>query len=391
MSRTDAKGWRPFIAASLAFFTVMAGATVPTPLYPLYAETYGFSPIIITAIFAIYSVGVIGALIVTGPWSEEIGRKPVLLAGVATALLASVVFAIADGLWLILLARLLQGVSVGLFNAAATIAVSEFAPKSHPRLGAIIATVANMGGLGMGAIIGGVVLTVLPWPLISPYLVHIAMAVLAGAFLWPAPDPVERSDSPDLSPQSLAVPSEVRDLFFPAAISAFSGFMVCGFLGAVAPSFLGKVLGYEGWHILIGFTAGLIFLTSCAAQAAEDFMPRKLVLPLGMGLLTLGLAAITAALAASTLIGLLAAIAFAGLGHGIAFKGGLSSLTNAAPEDQGASISATYFTVAYVAISIPVVIIGALQTVFDLQPIAVGYGIAATLLSALAFVLILRR
>jgi hypothetical protein len=47
-----------FALALFAFFVTMLGATLPTPLYPLFEERYGFGPLLVTVIFAIYAFGV---------------------------------------------------------------------------------------------------------------------------------------------------------------------------------------------------------------------------------------------------------------------------------------------------------------------------------------------
>ncbi|PZX19760.1 putative MFS family arabinose efflux permease [Palleronia aestuarii] len=390
-TRPMSAAWMPFAACCFAFFVVMAGATVPTPLYPIYSETYGFSPLTITAIFSIYSVGVIGTLLGTGPWSDQIGRKPILIGGLVAAALGSLAFLFAQGLPLLLVARFLQGASVGLYTAAATLAVSEAAPNGHDRIGGIGATAANMGGLGMGSILGGLILHILPDPLRSPYLVHLALVAAACVLLYAIPEPGERKAEPKLHAQGLSVPPEVRAIFVPAAISAFSSFMICGFMGAITPAFLGKVLGYEGWHLLIGTIAGLIFLASIGGQIAEETLPEAKVLPIGMGILTIGIVAITVGIAVQSLGLFVASIALTGIGHGIAFRGGLSALSEQAPAEDKAAVTATYFTVAYVAISIPVLVVGALQGPLGLPMTATGYGIVSAILSAVSFVLILRR
>ena len=70
-----------FFGAALTFVVTMMGTTLPTPLYPIYQAELGFSQLIITVIFAAYAVGVIGALIVTGSWSDQLGRRPMLALG----------------------------------------------------------------------------------------------------------------------------------------------------------------------------------------------------------------------------------------------------------------------------------------------------------------------
>lgn len=382
--------WLPFVAGSFGFFVIMAGATMPVPLFPIYAETYGFSPLIITLIFAVYCAGVIGALLGFGPWSDQIGRKPLLLAGLAVAALAAVTFAVSDGLALILAARVLQGLSVGLFTATATVAVNEMAPEGRARAGELGATVANLGGLGAGSIIAGVLITALPAPLVSPYLVHLGFVAMAIALLMAVPEPGTPREDPHLHAQGLRVPREVRGLFVPAAISAFAGFMICGFLGAVGPGYLGEVFDRGGQHILIGFLPGAIFLTACLGNVLEVYLPGDRVLTIGVGVLTLGVAAITAALAIESLPALIAAVLFAGFGQGISFKGGLTRLGAEAPADEASAVTASYFVVGYTALAIPTLSIGVAQGPLGLVPSALGYGVIATVLSGAAFVQLIR-
>ena len=383
--------WAPFSTSAFAFFTVMSGTTIPTPLYPIYADRFGFSPFVITLIFAAYAGGVLAALLGTGPWSDQLGRKPMLLAGLGCAVLSVIAFVAAQGLPLLLVARVCQGLAAGIYASAATVAVTELAPEGHERLGGLGATAANMGGLGTGPILGGAAAALLPAPLIVPYLLHLSMVAIALLALRSLPETGQPVENPRLRPQGLDVPEEVRGLFLPAALGAFAIFMICGFLGAVAPSYLGEVLGRKGDHILIGFAAGAIFLASIPGQALESRLPDGIALPLGVGLMTVGIAAITGAFAVQSLVGLLAAILFAGIGHGIAFRAGLSAITERAPEGHSAAVTATYFTVVYVAISIPVLIIGALQKPVGLQPVTLGYAAFSTLLSAAALILLLRR
>jgi len=68
---------------AFAFSVVMIGTTMPTPLYPIYREAFGFSQLMITIIFAAYAFGVIAALVITGRWSDQLGRRPLLFAAIA--------------------------------------------------------------------------------------------------------------------------------------------------------------------------------------------------------------------------------------------------------------------------------------------------------------------
>lgn len=82
----------PAIAMALIFANNMAGTTLPAPLYPIYQDTLGFSNLMVTVIFATYAVGVLAALVVTGPWSDQVGRRPILIAGLLLSALSALLF-----------------------------------------------------------------------------------------------------------------------------------------------------------------------------------------------------------------------------------------------------------------------------------------------------------
>src|SRR5689334_17971831 len=98
-----------FVLATYAFFIAMLGTTLPTPLYPLFQERYGFDELLVTVIFAIYAFGVIAGLVLFGNLSDEIGRKPMLLVGLALSAVSALLFLVAGSLVPIYLGRVVSG------------------------------------------------------------------------------------------------------------------------------------------------------------------------------------------------------------------------------------------------------------------------------------------
>ncbi len=109
----------------------MAATTVSTPLYPAYADQFGLTPLVITVVFAVYGVGVMGGLAVTGRLSDHIGRKPPLAAGLVIGLAAMALFIAAHGLALLLAGRLLIGVTAGSTRAPRRRGWSTSAPTAR--------------------------------------------------------------------------------------------------------------------------------------------------------------------------------------------------------------------------------------------------------------------
>ncbi len=138
-----------------AFAAINFGTTLPTPMYALYDERMHFTVLTTTVIFATYAVGVLFALSVFGRWSDAVGRRQMLLAGAACAIGSAVVFVIAHSMPELLVGWLLSGLSAGIFTGTATAAVIESAPERWRDRAPTVATVANIGGLGLGPLLAG--------------------------------------------------------------------------------------------------------------------------------------------------------------------------------------------------------------------------------------------
>ena len=72
---------RGFRSVAFGVFVVFLASAIPTPLYPLYQHSFGFSGLMLTVIFALYVVGTLAVLILAGNLSDLTGRRPVLLPG----------------------------------------------------------------------------------------------------------------------------------------------------------------------------------------------------------------------------------------------------------------------------------------------------------------------
>src|SRR4051794_2648284 len=266
---TEAERRRGFVIVAVAFTVTMAGTTLPTPLYPIYQQELGFSELTITVIFATYAAGVISALILFGNLSDEIGRKRTLLPGLAASAASAVVFLLADGLPALLLARFLSGASAGIFTGTATATLVALAARDGRDRAALVATAANLGGLGLGPLVAGVLADLFPAdPLRLVFAVHLVLVVLSGlavTLLVREPGTVGPFR---IRPRALEVPAEVRAAFVRASIAGFAGFAVMGLFTAIAPAFLGKVLGVTN-PAAVGLVVAIAFGASVAGQLAR--------------------------------------------------------------------------------------------------------------------------
>ncbi|WP_231387954.1 MFS transporter [Mycobacterium sp. 360MFTsu5.1] len=364
----------------------MLGTTLPTPIYALYAHELHFAVLTTTVIFSAYAIGVLAALLLFGRWSDAVGRRPVLIAGAVAAIASAVVFLYADSVPLLLVGRLLSGLSAGIFTGTATAAVVESVPEERREQAAAGATIANIGGLGAGPVVAGLLVQYAPHPLQLPFLVHIVLAVLAIAAVWLVPETSNRTGR--IGFQRLSVPAEVRATFVLAATAAFAGFAVMGLFTAVAPSFVSSVIGIDN-HAVGGAVAASIFAASAAAQLAGRRLHPPRAVALGCAILVAGMAILAVALQFSSLAGLLVAAVVAGIGQGISFSRGLAAVVEGTATERRAEVSSTYFVVAYVAISLPVVSLGFAAQRWGLQAAGVSFAVIIAVLAAVCLAAVL--
>jgi MFS family permease len=381
-----------FALASFAFLITMFGTTLPTPLYPLYQHQFDLSEMMVTVIYGVYAAGVIAALILAGRWSDEVGRRRIMFAALAFSAASAIVFLTDAGLAALLAGRVLSGISAGLATGTATVMVIELAPESNRSVATLIATAVNMGGLGLGPLAAGFAAEYAPLPLHLIFLVDLAAIALAALGLRITPETVSTAKKPNLAPQRLHVPREVRGVFIPAAIAGFAGFAVLGLFTAVAPAFLGKVLEMSSLA-LTGIVVFIVFAASTLGQLALQVVPRALALSGGCVLLAAGALLVGAGIHLASLTLLIAGAAVAGFGQGLAFRAGMTAVTAAAPENRRGEVTSTFFVVLYVAISIPVIGVGIAADALGLKAAGSGFsvGVAILALVALGWLLVRRR
>jgi MFS family permease len=379
------------VGVAYAFLVTMIGTTMPTPLYPIYEQRFGFAALTVTIVYAVYGIGVLGTLLLVGPLSDRLGRRPLLLPGLGFAAASSVVFILAHGLPALFIGRVLSGISAGLFTGTATAALLDLASDSGKQRATLVATVVNMGGLGLGPLLAGILAELAPDPLRLPYAVHLALLVPAAAviFLMPEPHPAEPLPHARRAPAiNLHIPAEVRSTFIRAATAAFAAFATLGLFSAIAPVFLGKLLGLPN-HALSGAVVFTLFAASLGGQLSLSRFSAQGALQAGCGFMIAGLAAIAAGLAANSLLLLLLGAAVAGFGTGPSFRAGLSALNAQTPPAKRGEVNSAFFLVAYVALSVPIIGVGVANNAFGLRAAGLVF-IGCVALLALLVLLSLR-
>ncbi|MFJ8648870.1 MFS transporter [Streptomyces sp. NPDC093546] len=369
-------------AAAAVFAIGMAGTTLPTPLYGLYRKELGFSELMVTVVFAVYAVGVIATLLLAGNHSDRAGRRPVLLYALGLAAASAVCFLLEGGLPLLFAGRMLSGFSAGLLSGVGTVTVMELAAPGQKSRAGFAATAANMGGLGCGPLLAGLLAEYAPLPLRLPFLAHLALVAVACVLVLALPETVaEPRRRTPLRPQGLHVPPETRGVFVPSALAAFAGFSLLGLFTAVAPSFVSQTLGVTNLAVA-GLVVFAVFLSSTVGQSLTGRLTLATAAPLGCLVLVVGLFLVGASLWVKAMPLLVAGAVCGGLGQGLAFRAAVTAVGNAAPAERRAGTISSFFVVAYAGISLPVVGVGALTMWRGLEQAGLIFTACVTVLVA---------
>jgi MFS family permease len=335
----------------------MLGTTLPTPLYVIYQAQWHFSAAIVTVTFAVYAAGVLAALLLAGRSSDQAGRKPVLAVALGASALSTVVFILAPDVGALIAARIVSGLSAGLMTGTATATLTELVPASAGRRASLVATAANMGGLGLGPLIAGLFAQYAPHPTVLVFEVYLAVLAAAGLFLFLVPETVSPRHRPTLRLAGLGVPELGRGEFVAAGVAAFSAFSVLGLFSALAPTFLRGVL-HEGSHAIQGAVVFLLMAVGTVTQLLLSRFSSRRVMLAGLGLFLAALALIVAALSQAALALFLAGTVVGGVAVGAVFLGSLATANRLAPPGRRGQVVSAYFVLCYCGLVIPVVGVG---------------------------------
>ncbi len=376
-----------FWLVGFVFMVTMAFSAVPAPLYVLYAARDGFGPLMITVIFAAYAVGVIASLFLAGHLSDWLGRRRMAVTAVAVNVASGVIFLLWPSVPGLLLARVVSGISVGMLTATATAYLSELDAAGRggmPRRRAeIIATAANLGGIGLGPLVSGFLAQYAGAPLAVPYLVFEALMLGGLLALALVPETVTRPQSrPRYRPQRVSVPARHRQAFYAASAAAAAEFALFGLFTSLAPGFIAGTLHHTS-HALAGAATFAVFGAAALAQIATSRLALRSQLAFGLLALVAGLTVITVAFWLASLALLLAGGIVAGSGAGAAFKGSVTTVLGIArPQARGEAL-AGLFLAGYAGLAVPVVALGLATQLLSGRLAVLGFAVLLVAVVAL--------
>jgi MFS family permease len=349
-----------FWLMALVLTLTMVGTTLPTPLYDIYQSRWHFSAAMVTVTYAAYAAAVIVTLLLAGRASDQAGRRPVLAAALAASAVSTIVFIVAPDVGVLIAARIVSGLSAGLVTGTATAALTELAPAASRRRASLVATAANMGGLGLGPLVAGLFAQYAPHPTTLVFEIYLAVLAVAALMVAVIPETVRSRTRPALRFAGLGIPERGRGEFIAAGVAGFATFALLGLFSSLVPGLLAGGL-HQHSHAVQGGVVFLLLAVGTITQVAlSRFSSRRVVLA-GLGLFLAALGLIVAALASSGMPLFLIGTVAGGVACGAIFLGSLATANRLAPADRRGQVVSAFFVAAYVGLIIPVVGVGILS------------------------------
>lgn len=367
-----------FLAATLVTF--IATGSAPTPLYRLYQEQWGFSPVVLTVIFAVYAFALLAALLTVGSLSDYVGRRPVLFGAIVLQAVAMVLFAVAGSTGGLIAARLVQGFATG----AATATLSAALLDSNRAHGPLINSLVNPIGMGVGALAASTLVVFAPWPTQTVYVVFLAILVLEALLVRHLPETVApRPGAWRALLPSIAVPPQARRMLLAITPVNIAVWALGGFYLSLAPSLLREATGSASPFLGGALVATLTFCGGVTIPLLRNLAART-SLALGAATLAIGLGVVLAGVHLHLVAPIFIGTGIAGFGWAAAFLGTLRVLLPLAEPNQRAGLSAAYYIEGYLAMSVPAILAGVLARAIGLIPATDIYAGGLILLALLA-------
>jgi MFS family permease len=362
--------------------SLLAASSAPTPLYAVYQQRWGFSPITTTIVYGVYALTVLAALLTLGRLSDYVGRRPVLLTALAVQVAAMVVFATADGVGGLLIARVIQGLSTG----AALGAIGAAMLDIDTERGALANAMSPGLGSGSGALLSALLVQYLPAPTHLVYLALIGVFAVqaAGVALLRETVTASRVPAAALVPE-VRLPRSVRGPILAAAPVVFAAWALGGLYGALGPALVHALTGSAS-AVLGGGSLTLLTVTAVISVYVLRRAPARRVMLTGIAALVAGVAITLVALSTGSAALFFAGTAVSGIGFGSGFQGGIRTVVPAAAPHERAGVLSLLFTVSYLGLGVPAVAAGFLAVHgAGLTGAARDYGAALIVLAAFAF------
>ncbi len=336
-----------------------------SPLLLMYEDRDHYSALLVNAFLGVYVLGLAPALLISGSLSDRHGRRPVMLAGVAAAMIGSALLALGPlGPEFLAAGRLFSGFTVGIAMAVGNSWIKELSQPPYDvnadqGAGARRASLAFTLGSGAGAVVAGLLAEWGPLPEVLPFLIHIAITIPFGIVVARTPETQRGGGVPGPWWRQLRIPSAGHRRFTRVVAVAAPWIFAAAAIGyGYLPTQLRSVTGPWGLVFATAATAVALGTSSLMQPIAKRVHSMESARGLGTAVLIIvvGIAVATLAIwRQSVWIGLGANLVI-GVGIGIGLVSGLLEVQRIAGKDDLAGLTGVFYTIAYAGFLAPTAI-----------------------------------
>jgi MFS family permease len=331
------------LRVALAMAAVAWGANQFAPLILVYQARGQLSVASGTAIFGVYAVSLIPAVLVAGAHSGRHGQRAALRLGAWLSFAATLVMAAGCVRpEMLYLGRLLAGVASGIAFAAGTAWLAELSPADGTA--ARYSTIAMSAGFGLGPLVAGLAGQWLPVPTILPYLVNAVLTLVAIAVVRRTPGGAAPPRRATASRAPL-IPDAARRPGFLLGVLPWTPW-VFG-TATVGLTILPVVYAQRAGGPTIAATGVIAAIVQLSGIAVQPFAGGARTPVLGLLLATVGLAACGLSGTAPVALVPVAAVIL-GASYGILLVSGLRQVERQANADDSARLVALFYVLTYV-------------------------------------------
>lgn len=188
----SSRGRSPLLPIFLIVVVDVLGLTIILPLLPFYAERLGASPTVVGLLVSSYAACQLIAGPLLGQISDRMGRRPLLLVSQVGTFIGFLILAWAGSLWLVFLARIIDGLTAGNLSLAQAYISDVTRPEERAKSFGVIGVAFGIGFL-IGPAISGFLSTFgYQFPIFAAAALSLT-SILATYFLLPGVSPAPES------------------------------------------------------------------------------------------------------------------------------------------------------------------------------------------------------
>ncbi|MFD9860112.1 MFS transporter [Streptomyces alboflavus] len=373
------------------FVVFLAASSVPSPLYSIYQQQWHFSAWVLTVVFALYVVGLLGSLLTVGALSDHLGRRPVLAAAVALEAVALVLFLTAGNVTVLAAARVLQGIATGAATTTLSATLVDLEPPHARGRAGVVTSVAPLTGLALGALNSGFLVAFGPAPTRLVYALLLGAMVLAAALtaVLPETSPRRPGAVASLRPRA-ALPAHLRADIVPVVPVMVAGWALAGLFLSLGPSVAAQLLGLHS-RLVGGVVVTLLAGTGALAAAVLRSRSASALLAPSSALLGIGVLAALAGIVVDLVWLCAAGTVVAGVGLGASVLATFGTFARLARPHERSALFASANIICYLGNSVPAVLGGIAVTALGLRTATEIYALTIVVIVSVAFLLRLNQ